>query len=100
MPFTKNDSKEAVKTNYEFTIIRAKVVNDTKVNFAMRVNGVTIFGMNMIEYTNNEGNTGIMITFPQWKGEKDGKETWNNYVDFPMTKELREAIIEAVKAKI
>ena len=100
MPFTKNEPKEEVKANYDVTILRAKLVNEKKVNFAMRVNGVTIFGMTMIEYTNKEGNTGIMITFPQWKGEKDGKETWNNYVDFPMTKELREDIIAAVKAKI
>ena len=100
MPFTSNENKEEVKTNYEFTILRAKIINDTKVNFAMRVNGITIFGMNMIEYKNQKGETNIMISFPQWKGEKNGQETWNNYVDFPMTKELRESIISAVRAKL
>lgn len=91
------DTKKEVKANFEVKVLKASVFAEGKVTFSMIVNGVTIYGMHLIEYKTQEGKEGKMITFPQWKGTKDGETTYNNYVFFPISKELKEDIIEQIR---
>lgn len=89
----KNDSEEMPfeleNVNYDFNVSGCKVIKEGRVKFNITVNGVTIYGMNLIEYTNKEGHEGTMISFPQWKGDKG----YNNYCFFPISKENKEKII-------
>lgn len=94
MPFINNvnETKEAAPMQYACKVVKAKIIDEKKINFMMNVNGVTIFGMNLIEYKNSEGKPGKMISFPQWKG----KEKYNDYVSFPISRELKEDIIKQI----
>ena len=94
--FDIEDNKKEVKTNYSVTVTSARSVKENRVSFTMVVNGVTIYGNSLIEYKNKEGNKGMMISFPSWKGEKG----YNDYIFFPITKELKENIIEQIKNKL
>lgn len=97
----KNDSEEMPfelneKVNYDFTVSGCKVIKEGRVKFNITVNGVTIYGMNLIEYKNKEGQEGTMISFPQWKGDKG----YNNYCFFPISKENKEKIISQIDAAL
>ena len=92
----KEEPKEKTFIDYDVKVTKAKVIAEGRVNFNMTVNGISIYGMHLIEYTNKEGQAGTMLTFPQWKGEKDGEATYNNHVFFPISKELKEEILKQI----
>ena len=98
MPKYSKTNEESTKQDINFDIIvtKAKVIGEGRVNFNILVNGISIYGMHLIEYTNKEGQSGTLINFPQWKGEKEGKPTYNNYCFFPISKELKEDIIKMI----
>lgn len=98
MPSKYSKSNKEEKTNIDFQVFvtKAKVIGEGRVNFNIIVNGVSIFGMHLIEYTNKEGQSGTLINFPQWKGEKDGQATYNNYCFFPISKAMKEEIISQI----
>lgn len=97
-------SNEAKKQQYDVEVTSAKIIALGKVKFNVKVNGVYIFDMNLIEYKNKEGKEGTMITFPSWKSEtmtdENGKPKYNNYCDFPITKELKADIEAQIDSKL
>lgn len=69
----------------------------SSISFDIVINGITIYGMWYHEYTTKEGNDGEMIVFPQRKGN-DNK--YYNNVFFPISKEMKNAIIELLKGML
>lgn len=98
MPKYSKANEETTKQdiNFDIKVTKAKVISEGRVNFNIVVNGVSIYGMHLVEYTNKDGQPGTLINFPQWKGEKDGQTTYNNYCFFPISKELKEDIIKKI----
>ena len=94
--YSKTNKEEKTMVDYQVVVTKAKVIGEGRVNFNITVNGVSIYGMHLIEYTNKEGQSGTLINFPQWKGEKDGQATYNNYCFFPISKEMKEEIIAQI----
>ena len=91
-----NEEPTSKDINFDIKVTKAKVISEGRVNFNIVVNGISIYGMHLVEYTNKEGQSGTLINFPQWKGEKDGQTTYNNYCFFPISKELKEDIIKKI----
>lgn len=76
-------------------VTKAKIIKEGRVSFNIKVNDFFfIYGMTLIEYENKEGNEGVMISFPQWKG----KEDYYNYCFFPIDKNLKENIVSQVES--
>lgn len=94
------NGNETEKKDYEIKVLKAKVIKPGRVNFNLLVNGVCIYGMVLIEYTNKAGESGTMIDFPSWKSETvkndDGSNKYIPYVTFPVTKEIKAEIIEQI----
>lgn len=107
MSYTKKQAANAATTEGkdiftidQVSILRAKEFETEKasfVSFDMSVRGIKIYGMTLRKYTNSEGVEGDMISFPSRKGT-DGK--YYDYVWFPISKELREGIINKVIEKL
>ena len=106
MSYTKKQAANAategkdIFTIDQVSILRAKEFETEKasfVSFDMSVRGIKIYGMTLRKYTNSEGVEGDMISFPSRKGT-DGK--YYDYVWFPISKELREGIINKVVEKL
>ena len=102
--YSPEGTKDSTKQQYDVIVTSAKVIALGKVKFNVKVNGVYIFGMNLIEYKNKEGQEGTLISFPSWKSEtmtdENGKPKFNNYCDFPITKELKADIEKQIDAKL
>ncbi len=76
-----------------FTVSKAKEVKEGRARFNLTINGITIYGMWLSEYTNSKGEEKTAISFPQYKGS-DGK-----YYDVcwaPFSAELKDKITKAV----
>lgn len=89
--------KEEVKeeTTYVVKVLQgAKVVGEGRVKFNADVNGVTLYGLNLIE-----GKNGPFISFPQWKSDKfandDGSPKWYKHCYFPA-----DSVIDDIVAQI
>lgn len=66
---TKNETKkerQTIKVN-DFSVMRAKVFENGGVVIDITINGIAIYGVNIVE-----GKNGDFLSFPQRKG-KDGK---------------------------
>lgn len=104
MPFitkAKQQPKNGDLIEYICKVTRVHLTNsDKRVLFDMEVNGVSITGFALIEYTNKEDETKTMITFPQrqYQDPKTKQPAYTNIVFFPMSKEKREEIEKQVIA--
>lgn len=81
-PFTPDQPKY----EYHVEVLKISSRADKKIRFNARVNGVTIYGMQYIEYVNQEGQAGSMIVPPSYKGNNG--QYYNN-AWFPISKELK-----------
>ena len=82
------------KRHFECVVTRAKEIKEGTVAFDMEVNGVKVYGCWYREGTNKDGKEYQIINLPQEKG-KDGE--YYSIVWFPMSKEVRENIIEQLQ---
>lgn len=82
------------KRNFECVVTRAKEVKEGTVAFDMEVNGVKVYGCWYKEGTNKDGKEYQIVNLPQEKG-KDGE--YYSIVWFPMSKEVREDIIDQLQ---
>lgn len=100
----KDYSKPAEAANnlkYEIKVLSAKIIDNGVINFAMTVNGVNIYGLKHITYTNAKGEKGDMISFPSWKTnrqDENGKDIYMPYVTFRIDKDLKKAIEDQIEA--
>lgn len=82
------------KREYECVVTRAKEIKEGTVTFDMEVNGVKVYGCWYKEGTNKDGKDYQIVNLPQEKGS-DGK--YYSIAWFPMSKEVRENIIEQLQ---
>lgn len=93
MKGSQKESNEA-KREYECVVTRAKEIKEGTVSFDMEVNGVKVYGCWYKEGTNKDGKDYQIVDLPQEKGS-DGK--YYSIAWFPMSKEVRENIIEQLQ---
>ena len=77
------------KFEYHVEVLKVTSRKEKKINFNARVNGVTIYGMQYIEYVNKEGQPASMIVPPSYKGSNG--QYYNN-AWFPISRELQAEI--------
>lgn len=82
------------KRDFECVVTRAREVKEGTVAFDMEVNGVKIYGCWYKEGTNKDGKEYQIVNLPQEKG-KDGE--YYSIAWFPMSKEVRENIIDQLQ---
>ena len=87
------EEKKDIITIEDIEVVRAAEVKENRVLFDIKVKGISISSMVLQHYTNKEGVEGDMISFPQYKGKNDKYYT---YTWFPISKEMKEGIIEKV----
>ena len=80
---------------YSVEVLKITSRKEKKINFNARVNGVTIYGMQYIEYVNQEGQAGSMIVPPSYKGSNG--QYYNN-ARFPISRELQAEIEKQLDA--
>ena len=83
------------KFDYSVEVLKISSQTDKKIRFNARVNGVTIYGMQYIEYVTKEGNPGSMIVPPSYKGNN---EQYYNNCWFPISTELKADIMKQLEA--
>ena len=83
------------KFEYHVEVLKISSRKEKKINFNARVNGVTIYGMQYIEYVNKEGQPGSMIVPPSYKGSNG--QYYNN-AWFPISRELKADIEKQLEA--
>ena len=83
------------KFEYHVEVLKVTSRKEKKINFNARVNGVTIYGMQYIEYVNKEGQPGSMIVPPSYKGSNG--QYYNN-AWFPISRELKAEIEKQLDA--
>lgn len=83
------------KFEYHVEVLKVTSRKEKKINFNARVNGVTIYGMQYIEYVNKEGQPGSMIVPPSYKGNNG--QYYNN-AWFPISRELKADIEKQLEA--
>ena len=93
MSLLNNDSNE--KRFYEYKDVNVTHVRkkEKKILFDLSVNGISIYNMVYREYKNNDGEEGVIIAFPSFKGENN---KYYNHVWFPVSNDLKNQIIEAI----
>lgn len=86
------ETKEAA--TYVVKVTGAKIVGEGRVKFNADVNGVTLYGLNLVE-----GKNGPFISFPQWKSSTmandDGSPKWYKHCYFPA-----DSVIDDIIAQI
>lgn len=87
----------------EIIITRANEIKEYVVMFDIQVRGITIYGMCMRHYTNKKGEEVDMILFPARPSDKKddaGNIIYYNHCYFPISKELKDKIVDLVVAKL
>lgn len=87
----------------EIIVTRANEIKENVVMFDIQVRGITIYGMCMRHYTNKKGEEGDMISFPARPSDKKddaGNVIYYNHCYFPISKELKDKLIDLVVAKL
>ena len=95
MVINSKKTENTAKVTYEVKVTRAHAFDKEQhqISFDIEVNGVSISNMRAVDYVNKEGKEGTMVNFPDRKG-KDGN--FYNYCFFPISKELRENILDQI----
>lgn len=91
--YTKTQEKKEEKVfEYDIEVFKPKIVGEGRVKFDMLVNGVYLYGLNLIE-----GQKGPFVSFPQWKSDsitnEDGSPKYFKYCYFKITDEMTKDII-------
>lgn len=89
-PEDKNSNQKSILKDY--SVDRVKMDSKDHVRFALTVNGVTVYGCNVVE-----GKNGDFISFPSYKG-KDGKYYKHAYI--PLTDKEQEDILLDVEKEL
>lgn len=91
---TNKNEQQGEKITYTVEVTRVTLTeNEHRVLFDAKVNGVSISGFGFCEYTNQQGEQGTMVQFPQRKGkDSTGAAKYYNIVWFPVSRELKEDI--------
>lgn len=100
MKSSKGASKEKEtkeKAVFNCTVERVHMFDEKHISFDMTANGIKISGLNYIEYTNKDGQDGVIINFPQRKGKEN---KYYNILWFPISKELKDDIIKQIEALV
>lgn len=89
-------SKKSTETKreYECIVTRAKEIKEGTVSFDMEVNGVKVYGCWYKEGTSSNGKEYQIVNLPQ---EKGNDRKYYSIAWFPMSKEVRENIIEQLQ---
>ena len=89
--------KEEVKEEVSYIVKvlpGAKIIGEGRVKFNADVNGVTLYGLNLIE-----GKNGPFVSFPQWKSNTmandDGSPKWYKHCYFKA-----DSVIDDIVAQI
>lgn len=88
-----NADQKDIITIDDIEIVRANEVKEGRVLFDMKVRGINISNMVLQSYTNKEGQEGDILDFPNYKA-KNGN--YYRYAWFPISKELKQKIIDQV----
>ncbi|MBO5833971.1 MAG: hypothetical protein J6R22_03390 [Alphaproteobacteria bacterium] len=88
---TNKNEQQGEKIAYTVEVTRVTLTeNEHRVLFDAKVNGVSISGFGFCEYTNQQGEQGTMVQFPQRKGkDSTGAAKYYNIVWFPVSRELK-----------
>ena len=89
-PQNGNSNQKSILKNYSVDYV--KMDSKDRVRFALTVNGVTVYGCNVVE-----GKNGDFISFPSYKG-KDGK--YYNHAYIPLTDKEQEGILLDVEKEL
>lgn len=89
-PEDKNSNQKSILEDY--SVDHVKMDSKDRVRFALTVNGVTVYGCNVVE-----GKNGDFISFPSYKG-KDGN--YYNHVYIPLTDKEQEDILLDVEKEL
>lgn len=89
-PEDKNSNQKSILKDY--SVDHVKMDSKDRVRFALTVNGVTVYGCNVVE-----GKNGDFISFPSYKG-KD--EKYYNHVYIPLTDKEQEVILLDVEKEL
>ena len=92
----KENAEQAEKKAFAVLVDSAHVINEKRVLFNAYVNGVKVDGFALCEYENQKKETGYIVQFPSRKASINGEEKYFNIVWFPISKELREDIVNQV----
>lgn len=92
MKKTENENSNQKSILKDYSVDRVKMDSKGRVRFALTVNGVTVYGCNVVE-----GKNGDFITFPSYKG-KDGK--YYNHAYIPLTDKEQEGILLDVEKEL
>ena len=84
-----NSNSNTNSNAYAIRVLKVREVKDRPscYRFNAEVNGVTIYGMQYITYTNKNGKEMSFVSFPSYKGS-DGK--FYNICQFPIENDSRE----------
>lgn len=83
-------NKKSILKDYSVSYVKMDLKG--RVRFALTVNGVTVYGCNVVE-----GKNGDFISFPAYKGN-DGK--YYNHAYIPLTAEEQEGILLDVEKEL
>lgn len=87
------------KVVYDVEVRNPKEVDGKKgtYRFTLIVNGVTLYGVKSISYTDETGTERSFIAFPGYKGNND--KYYNNFW-FPISRQLQEEIEKQIGEKL
>ena len=95
-----NTQQENSKVTVDVKVTRAvELKGKNTVMFDCIANGITIYGMSLHQYTNGQGEKGFTINFPSRQDAQDPAKYWK-YAFFPITKELKDNIIDQIKKMV
>lgn len=99
--YSTDNKKDLAASAYDIKVNDAKIIDNGVINFNATVNGINIYGMKHITYTNKEGKEGTMISFPSWKSnrkDENGKDIYIPYVTFRIDQDLKKNIEDQLEA--
>lgn len=89
-PENENRNQKSILKDY--SVDHVKMDSKDRVRFSLTVNGITVYGCNVVE-----GKNGDFISFPSYKG-KDGK--YYNHAYIPLTDKEQERILIDVEKEL
>lgn len=96
----KKANAETEATVYDVQVIKVSTRKGKPdcYKFNCVVNGITIYGMDYITYTDRAGKQQQFISFPQYKSQND--EKYYNHVYFPINDPAYRPVFESIEKQI
>lgn len=91
--------KELVKYDVKVLKVSARKGKPDCYRFNANVNGIIIYGMDYVTYTDKSGKTRCFIAFPQYKSST-GEEKYYNHCYFPINAPEYKDVFEEVEQQI